>query len=178
MPQRSSTVQHSHREGVEHIPRAVAEHPTYIRRLNWRFGSRVPMNSVPVAESIARAPEEAVWFIDNNVIADDVDPAIIEAPLALPGRMVLTPLVMREMHPWLVRHPEHLLGKAIKRGQAQPSEWRPPARGEPGHDAYEYYLALLVIRRNAIKAAELRFRREHGREPNEPEREAIHTRVQ
>jgi hypothetical protein len=92
--------------------------------------------------------------------------------------MVLTPLVMQEMHPWLMRHHEHPLGKAIKSGQARPSEWRPPARGEPGHDVYEYYLALLVIRRNSIKAAELRFRKEHGREPTETEREAIHTGVQ
>jgi hypothetical protein len=136
------------------------------------------MNSVPVAESIVRAPEEAVWFIDNNVIADDVDPAIIEALLAVPGRMVLTPLVMQEMRPWLMRNPEHPLGKAIKSGQAHPSECRPPARGEPGHDVYEYYLALLVIRRNSIKAAELRFRKEHGRTPEEAEREALRVEVQ
>lgn len=132
-----------------------------MRRLNWKFGERVPMNTVPVAESIARAPEEAVWFIDNNVIADDVDPAIIEALFAVPGRMVLTPLVMQEMHSWLMRHPEHPLGKAIKSGQAGPSEWRPPARGEPGHDVYEYYLALLVYEDLILppKAGEPRNRR-------------------
>jgi hypothetical protein len=178
MPRRSSTVQHAHREGVEHIPRAVAEHPTYMRRLNWKFGDRVPMDSVPVAESIARAPDEAVWFIDNNVISDDVDPGIIEALLAVPGRMVLTPLVMQESRDWLVRHPEHALAQAIKRGDAKPAEWRPAAPGEPGHDVYEYYLALLAIRRNPIKAAEMRFVKEHGREPVEAERRVIHAEVQ
>ncbi|HEY4450549.1 MAG TPA: hypothetical protein VGN13_03005 [Solirubrobacteraceae bacterium] len=156
----------------------MTEHPTFIRRLNWKFGSRVPMDSIQVAESIARAPHEAVWFIDNNVIADDVDAAIVEALLAVPGRMVLTPLVMQEMQPWLMRHPEHPLSKAMKSGQAQPGEWRPPEKGERGHDAYEYYLALLVIRRNSITAAELAFHKEHGREPDETERETIRTEVQ
>jgi hypothetical protein len=178
MRRRSSTVEHSYREGVEEIPRAVAEHPTYIRRLNWKFGDRVPMDTVPVAESIAQAPPEAVWFIDNNVLDDDVDPAIIEALLAAPGRMVLTPLVMQEARDWLMRHPEHPFMKAIKKGDAKPGEWRPAARGQPGHDVYEYYLALLAIRRNSIKAAELRFAKEHGREPDEPERRAIHTEAQ
>ena len=136
------------------------------------------MDDVPVADSIAQAPPDAVWFIDNNVLDDEVDPAIIEALLAVPGRMVLTPLVMQEARDWLMRRPEHPFVKAIKSGDAKPAEWRPPARGEPGHDVYEYYLALLAIRRNSIKAAELRFTNKHGREPDETERRAIHTHVQ
>jgi hypothetical protein len=74
------------------------------------------MDDVPVADSIAQAPPDAVWFIDNNVLDDEVDPAIIEALLAVPGRMVLTPLVMQEARDWLMRRPEHPFVKAINSG--------------------------------------------------------------
>ncbi len=178
MPKRSSTVEHAHRDGVEHIPKAVAEHPTYMRRLNWKFGDRVPMDTVEVARSISESPDEAVWFIDNNVLADDVDDAIIEALLEKPGRMVLTPLVMAESRDWLTRHPGHVLVRAIKNGTAKPAEWKPPAVGEPGRDVYEYYLALLRLRRYNVQAAEDRFRREHGRDPDAADRAALHAGIQ
>jgi hypothetical protein len=168
MPKRSSTVEHARREGVEHIPKAVAEHPTYIRRLNWKFGDRVPMDTVQVVRSISESPDEAVWFIDNNVLAEDVDDAISEALLEKPGRMVLTPLVMAESRDWLTRHPGHVFVKAIKNGTAKPAEWKLPAVGEPGRDVYEYYLALLRLRRYNVPAAEDRFQREHGRPPTRP----------
>jgi hypothetical protein len=178
MPKRSPTVQHAHHEGIEHIPAAVAQHPTYMRRLNWKFGDRVPMSTVPVAKSIECGPVEAAWFIDNNVLADSVDPAIIEALLDVPGRMVLTPLVMQESKTWLERHPEHPFVRAIKKGTAEPAEWRPPDPGMPGRNVYDYYLALLGVRRYVGRAAEDRFRREHGRDPNGAEQTAIRADIQ
>jgi hypothetical protein len=70
-----------------------------IERLHWRYGEHVPIETAKVPESIARAPEEAVFFCDNSVFDKEFDPAITEALLAVPGRMVLTPFVMAPGHP-------------------------------------------------------------------------------
>jgi hypothetical protein len=174
----SATNADYHRGGVEHVPRVVAEHPTFIRRLHWKFGARVPIADAQVAESIARAPEEAVWFVDNNVFSEDVDPAIVEALLEMPGRMVLTPLVNQELLDWLPRHRDNPMARAIEAGTMKAAEWAPPAPGEPGRTAYEYYLALLGQRRYVLRAAEDRFRREHGRDPEPAELQALQAEIQ
>lgn len=78
----------------------------------------------------------------------------------------------------LMRHPEHPFVKAIQRGDPKPAEWRPPAPGQPGRDVYEYYRALLGLRRYTLKAAENWFRKEHDREPSESELRTIHSQAQ
>ncbi len=84
---------------------------------------RIPIAEARIPDAIVAAPTKAVWFVDNNVLHERTDPALIEALLAQPGRMVLTPHVMEESQAWLIRHPEHPFVKAIKAGRAKPAVW-------------------------------------------------------
>lgn len=49
------------------------------------------------------------------------------------------------------------------------SERLEPKPGEPGRRVFDYYMALLAIRRRGIDAARGVFRREHGRDPDADE---------
>ena len=159
------------------MAQAVIDHPTFIKRLHWKYGEQVPIETVQVAESIAQAPEEAVFFCDNSVFDEDLDPAITEALLEVPGRMVLTPFVMAELQPWLRRHLDHPLARAMLKDEAKPQERTPPPENSPGRTVYQYYLWLLLMRRRAFEVAEDRFRREHDRPPDEDERQALRDEV-
>lgn len=178
MPRWTATNSDYHRGGVERVPRGIAEHPTFIRRLNWKFTPRISIDEAKVAESIARAPEEAVWFVDNNVFSEETDLAIVEALLEVPGRMVLTPLVNQELLAWLPRHRDHPMARALEAGTMKAAYWAPPEPGRAGRTAYEYYLALLRQRRYVLRAAEDRFRREYGRDPEPAERHTLQGEIQ
>lgn len=163
-------------DGSRPFPRQLLEHPTFVPRLSWKIGGQVPVASVHVARIIEQARGVA-FFCDNSIFHDHLDPAILAALLAVPGRMVLTPLVMRELRPWLMARPEHQLTDAIKRAVARPREITIPERGQPGRTVYDYYVWLLLLRRNAFAVSNARFTKENGREPTESEKQALRDRV-
>jgi hypothetical protein len=155
----------------------VLDHPTFIPRLTWKYGPRVPIETARLPETIAGAGD-AAFFCDTSIFNNELDPAIIEALLAEPDRLVLTPFVIEESKEWLGRHPEHPLTSAILKKAARVQERKPPPDGTPGRSAYLYYLWLLLMRRRPLEIAEERFRREHGREPNKVEYQALRDGVQ
>lgn len=119
----SVTAQHlnsprAHSDGTREIAQALVEHPTFIPRLTWKWGSRVPIETVQVADSIASSPEEAVFFCDSSAFTERLDPAITEALLAVPDRLVLTPFVIAESKEWLGRHLDHPLAQAFLKKEA------------------------------------------------------------
>jgi hypothetical protein len=159
------------------INQAVIEHPTFMPRLSWKIRPPIPVTDAKLPETIARSGD-AAYFCDSSVFDQNVDPAIIEAMLAVPDRLVLSPLVMAESREWLGRHPDHPLAAAIINREAKVLERTPPPDGAPGRSAHLYYLRLLLIRRQAFRLHEVRFEEEHGHTPNEAEREAIHKQVE
>lgn len=160
------------------VPRAVLHHPTFMPRLTWKSHARVPIADALVPESIASAPADTAFFCDSSAITDKLDPAIFEALLAVPDRLVLTPFVIAESREWLGRHLDHPLAAAMLKKEARVHTRQPPPVGATGRKAYDYYLWLLLMRRRALEVADQRFRREHGRDPDDSEREALRSEVE
>lgn len=181
VPKFSLTTQHysaprAHSDGSRPISQAILDHPTFIPRLTWKYTSRVSIEDINLPETIAGAGD-AVFFCDSSVFNDRLDPAIVEAMLAVPDRLVLTPFVIAESKEWLGRRPSHPLTKAIAKKEAKVMERKPPASGTTGRSGYLYYLWLLLMRRRPFEVAEMRFRDEHEREPNEQEQRELRAKV-
>jgi hypothetical protein len=160
------------------VPQAVLEHPTFMPRLTWKSRERIPIADALVPESIAGASADTAFFCDSSAITDKLDPAMFEALLAVPDRLVLTPFVIAESKEWLGRHLEHPLAAAMLKKEAQVQTRKPPPDGAAGRKAYDYYLWMLLMRRRAFEVADERFRSEHGRDPDDSEREALRGEVQ
>jgi len=183
MAKLSPTTQHltsprTYRDGVHKVPQAVLDHPTFMPRLTWKARPRIPIADAMLPESIGAAPTDAAFFCDSSAITDALDPAIFEAMLGVPGRLVLTPFVIGESKEWLGRHLDHPLAAAILKKEAQVQTRKPPAEGAPGRRVYEYYLWTLLMRRRAFEVAHQRFRCAHGREPDESEQQTMQEEVQ
>jgi hypothetical protein len=182
MPKLTRTAEHwaaprAHVDGVRPISQAVIEDPTFMPRLSWKIRPPIPITDAKLPETI-RGAGDAAFFCDTSVFDERLDPAIIEAMLAAPNRLVLTPFVMAESKDWLGRHPDHPLAAAIVKKEAPVLERKPPADGARGRSSYLYYLWLLLMRRGTFELHERRFEEEHGRAPNEVEREAIRLEVE
>jgi hypothetical protein len=163
-------------DGVRRLPAQVLDHPTWMPRLTWKGGPRVPIDPAAVAESIDQARDVA-FFCDNSVFHDGLDERILSALITTPKRMALTPLVMEELRPWLMRRPDHRLTQAIKKRDAEPLEVSPPERGHAGRNVYDYYMWLLLMRRSSIAVAERQFEDQHGRKPDPTERTTLEERI-
>jgi hypothetical protein len=146
-------------------------------RLSWKIRPPTPITKMRLHEAITGSGD-AAYFCDTSVFDERIDPAIVEAMLDVPGRLVLTPFVMAESKKWLDRHPDHPLAAAIAKKETQVVERKPPASGAHGRSAYLYYLWLLLMRRRTFEVHETRFEEEHGRVPSEAERETIRREVE
>jgi len=182
VPRWSRTAAHmrtprAHSDGVRAFPQQLLDHPTFVARLSWRGGSRVPIHTVEVARSISEATD-AVFFCDNSVFHDRLDNAILSALLDAQDRMVLTPLVLKELHPWLKARPTHAMTEAIQNNELRPGARPIPEMGQAGRAAFDYYVGLLLLRRHALAASEARFIDENGRPPDDADRAQLRETAQ
>ena len=157
-------------DGTRPWPDQLLNHPTFMPRLTWKSGPRVPLDPANIADSISQA-DNASFFCDNSLFHDRLDRSILEALIAVPNKMALSPLVIRELEPWLRNRPRHPLAKA------QPLEIDVPPCGAPGRTVYDYYVALLLMRRNAFRLVELEFEQRQGRQATDDERMDLKLRV-
>jgi hypothetical protein len=149
----------------------------FMPRLSWRCGARVPTDWASWIDALAAEHELAV-FCDNSAFDDHAPPELWDVLLSEPGRMVLTQRVNFELRPWLGKRPDHPVTKAALNHHPGLSEWREPELGEPGRRVFDYYMALLSLRRATLEAARRVFRREHGRDPDTIENRRLADEVQ
>jgi hypothetical protein len=139
---------------------------------------RSPADWPTLIESV-RESGNAAFFCDNCVYDYTAPDDLWEALLATPERLVMTPNVWRELHPWLIKHPDHGFVRAYKGGGSAGLTLRnPPEEGAPGRKAYDYYVALLALRHDTLDRMRRVFRKENGREPNSDEEKALAADVQ
>ena len=159
------------------MPRVQTNDPGYLRRYAFRVTSKEKTNW-PRLISALNAEEQIDVFCDNGVFADDTPDELWDALLGAPGRLVLTPRVLKELIPWLKIRPNHAIFKALKDESAGLRITAEPQDGETGQRAFDYYMALLKIRRNGLEVARRVFRREHGRDPNASEDKQLLIQIQ
>ena len=111
------------------------------------------------------AERDLAVFCDTSAFEDDAPAKLWEALLCEPGRLVLTERVRAELLPWLGRRPDHPISVALRERHDAIVEQPEPQPGEPGRRAFDYYMALLSVRRRATELARSEFQREHGRDP-------------
>lgn len=158
------------------VPAQTIEHPTWMPRLSWKGRPRIDLDAAAIAESISQTTDVA-FFCDNSVFHDGLDPRILSALTDRPKRMALTPLVLRELRPWLMRRPDNPLADAIRWDAVAPLEVTPPERSREGRNVYDYYMWLLLMRRGALAVAIRQFQDEHEREPDAAELSEIEQSV-
>lgn len=155
------------RSGSKEIPAYRFEDPTFLPRLAWRLGPSVPTDEAFLADAIRRS--DGAHFCDTSLIDDHLDPRVVEALLAAPGRLVTTPQVNQELRPWLSTRPDHPLLSALRSKDPAWIERAPPPEGAAGRSAYDYYVSLLDVRRRLTEIARTNFVMFRGREPVDEE---------
>jgi hypothetical protein len=117
-------------------------------------------------------------FCDNSAFDDHAPPELWAALLKEPGRLVLTVRVGAELLPWLRSRPDHPVTRALREDHPGIA-WRPePIPGASGRRAFDYYMALLLMRRRVMNLARWAFQREHGRDPEPDEVQRLANEVQ
>jgi hypothetical protein len=149
-------------------PGSLPHDPSYVLRLAWKVGPRVPTDWSALTEAV-RQEEELVVFCDNSAFDDDAPADLWEALLSVPGRLMLTRRVSAELRPWLLKRPLHPVHVAIRDDHDAVGFRDEPAVGQPGRRVFDYYMALLASRRNFIEVMRRVFRREQGRDPDPAE---------
>jgi hypothetical protein len=150
---------------AERLEQARARDPGFLPRLTWRSSPKEPTDWPALVEALAAEHDLAV-FCDNSAFDSSAPPELWEALLGEPGRMVFTERVNAELRPWLRTHLDHPIVAALRDGHDGISERLEPKPGDPGRRVFDYYMALLGIRREAIEVARRVFRHEYGRDPD------------
>lgn len=154
-----------------------SDDPGFLRRLAWRVTPKVTTDWAELADAIQGEAQIDV-FCDNSIFADDTPGGLWEALLAAPERLVITPRVWRELLPWLEKRPNHRLAAAIHESNPGIGICNEPEPGQTGRRAFDYYMALLKIRRTGIVTARGAFRRQHGRDPDLDEERELPAKIQ
>ncbi len=160
---------------LDTLPLHLWEDRTFIPRLAWKGGDPVPLVVDDLVETI-RGAGDAAFFLDNAFFDDRIDDSVWEALLAEPGRLVITPRVWDELKEWLGRRKQHPVSKAI--AAKNPAVVTHTEPGASGKAAFDYYLALLWLRRRPLDRFREAFRSEHGREAAPHEDAALVAKVQ
>ena len=146
-------------------------------RLTWRCGPQKPIDWDETLTALSAERNLAV-FCDNSAFDDGMPPELWEVLLSGPGRLVLTERVIGELRPWLKKRLDHPVAAAIRDDHSGLGERKEPRPGESGRRVFDYYMALLVVRRDAVEILRRRFRQEHGRDPRPDEDRALADEVQ
>jgi hypothetical protein len=162
---------------AERLERARARDPGFLPRLGWRSSPKLPTDWRVLVEALTAEHDLAV-FCDTSAFDPEAPPELWEALLSEPGRMVFTERVNAELLPWLRTHLDHPIVAAMRGGHAGISERLEPKVGDPGRRVFDYYMALLGIRRKGIEIARRTFRREHGRDPDADEVRRLADQIQ
>lgn len=149
----------------------------FLPRLAWRPAAREPTNWSALIEALSTERELAV-FCDNSAFDTSAPLELWEVLLSEPGRLVFTERVNAELRPWLRRHLSHPVAAAIRNRHSGISERLEPKSGQPGRRVFDYYMALLGIRREGIEVVRRVFRREQGRDPDTEEERHLAAQVQ
>jgi hypothetical protein len=157
---------------AEEVEKRLAEAPGYVPRLAWRPQPRQITDWPLITEALA-SDRNMVFFCDNSFISDTTPQEVWEVLLSTPGRFVLTPRVMAELRPWILRNPGHPLAVAIRDGNPAVIEYAEPDVGEDGRVVFDYYMALLSIRRRAHQINEAMFVTQNGRAPTDDEKRQL-----
>ena len=156
---------------------ALARDSGFLLRLSWRSGPRVPTDWGEIAAGLSAERDLAV-FCDTSAFDDTSPQALWDVLLDEPGRLALTERVTVELRPWLDKRPDHPVARALREHHPGVTERREPRQGEPGRRVFDYYVALLSVRRRATELARSDFRREHGRDPEAAEERLLAEDVQ
>ena len=159
------------------VPPTKSGDPGYLRRLAWRTTPKVKTNWSENIKAPGRRKQIDV-FCDNGILADDAHVDLWEVLLAAPGRMILTPRVVKELLPWLKIRPGDRVLKALKDKEEGVQIIHEPQDGEPGKRVLDYYMSLLKIRRDSLEIARRVFRKENGRDPDEAEEQQLLGQIQ
>lgn len=164
-------------DGEAIVAPSRSDDPGFLRRLAWRVTPKVTTDWAGLTQAIQGEAQIDV-FCDNSVFADDTPSDLWEVLLAEPERLVITPRVWRELLPWLERRPGHRLAAAIRESNPGVGICNEPEPGQAGRRAFDYYMALLKIRRGGMAVARGAFRREHGRDPDLDEARELPAKIQ
>lgn len=151
------------------------EAPTWIPRLSFRFGPRIPIERADYLTGL-EANRETALFVDSSIFDAKADPALWSELLSEPARVYFTPRVIKELIPFFRRYPKHPM-LAPLRDQDPAVVWHlEPEAGSSGRIAQDYYVHLLMLRRFPLEFQRQPSIRKHGREPT-PAEEAKMVRV-
>jgi hypothetical protein len=164
-------------DGTRSVPGWVLEHPTFIPRLNWKVSPKVHYDSEKLCESVAAAPDDALFFCDTSIFDVRTDDRLWPALTNRSGKLVLTPRVRIELEPWLKMHSDHIAARAVQSRDIG-IRFLEYDRSVEALTAYSYYMNLLGLRKRLAKLQEIRFERTHGRLPDEQEAIALKAETQ
>jgi hypothetical protein len=138
--------------------------PSFVPRLSFRTGSRVPSNEADLV-AFLRSAEDTTIFMDSSGVGRDIDYKFWDEMLRVPERVYVTTQVLRELAEHFRAVPEHPLRKAIAGRNPAFRLYRAPRGGTPAADACRYYVSLLVNRRFVLQRRIERHVRETGTQP-------------
>ena len=138
---------------------------TFIPRLSFRHGPRVPTNVRDLTKYLTQHTDHAL-FIDTNLTW--LDPIWWEELLSEPERVHVTGRVLRELVPYLQRNPDHPLRAAL--ADKHPAiVLHPDPDDDTWQKCFDYYVGLLMYRRRLLDSSVRHFTAEHGQEPSADE---------
>ncbi len=151
--------------------------PSFIPRLGFRSAPQLPADQIDIPRFLATAEDTAV-FLDTSVLRRQIDYELWDELLRVPGRIVLTPRVVRELADHFAAVPEHPLRKAISVGNPALVVGGEPESGQAGFKAFLYYLNLLATRRFVLQREIDKYQRANGSPPDETALQTIEAQVQ
>jgi hypothetical protein len=147
-----------------------AEDQSFVPRLGFVATPKESFSIPELCRGIKARFDDALFFCDNSIFDTMTDERLWQAILGTgSGRIVITPEVEAELQPWLARHPDLLIAKAIQ-SRYQHVEFRKVGDEEEWFQAsYGYYANLLGFRKRMVRARIIEFERINGRTPDENE---------
>lgn len=165
--------QRSRSDGVKAEPASVTvaklRDPGYMPRLSWRMGPQSPMDWAGLIAAVA-SEADIVVFADNSAIDDNTPTEVWDVLMSRVGGLILTGRVVHELVPWAKRRPKHPIVVAAREKNPGLVFRLEPQPGQPGRRTFDYYMALLGVRRHGLEVARRTFVTLNGREPT-PEEE-------
>lgn len=159
------------------IPQRELETSTYVARLSFAVGSRVPADEARVVETLGYAENYAL-FLDGSVVGRTIDYPLFDELLRVPRRLFLIGRVLDELVPHFREVPDHPLRKAMRAKNPAFVVHPEPKVGSVRFTALHYYLNLLARRREVLTHAVRRYEAIHREEPDDATRQKIHAEAQ
>jgi hypothetical protein len=152
--------------GEEYLPPDLAGHPTFVKRLSYKFSDLGVKPRALLPTSIRDAPSEICFFLDTNMWDRSFEADLWNALLSRSDSVFVIPNVRLELQAWIGRNQDFVGSRAVLDRHPNLILKDLPPEDSDEITAYAYYVYLLQSRRMIRSFYAGHFREKHGRDPD------------